>query len=156
MTDMHAPELSQIGVPMPAQQPLYIFALTALIGERKVVASDKAGSELPFADTLVESVGDTLMALGFAGAETWIVSDRGVADAGRTADWLAQRGLRSDQLYLGYRWGTDMGLDAEDMGRLRAVFERRGLEDRWPGMVVYSVGDGPAVLPGGKPIFLGN
>ena len=131
---------SQIGVPMAAQQPLYIFSLTALVAERSVSAADRSGSELGMPDTMVDSVGDTLMALHFAGAETWIVTDRDTADAGRTSDWLAERGLQATQLYMGFKWGTDMGLDGEDTGRLRAVFERRGLESRWPGMVVYSVG----------------
>lgn len=135
-------------------QPLYIFSLGALCRE----GSRLVGRELEFDDEVVASVADTLMALGFAGAETWIVSDRSVEDATRTADWLARNGLRADQLYMGYKWGADTGMDLEDRMRCRAVFENYEDRGRWAGLTVYSVtGDSVRAglaLPAGKPLLL--
>ncbi len=122
--------------PIASMRPLYIFSLDALCirGERA------GGRDGEYDDGLVIAVGDTLMALGFAGAECWVVSDRDVKEAPQTADWMGRNGLRAEQVYLGYTWGADMGLDDEDRGRLKAVFERKGDEGRWPEMTVYSVG----------------
>ena len=132
------PELApgQLAAEIASRRPLYIFSLDALCirGERV------GGRDGEYDDGLVVAVGDTLMALGFAGAECWVVSDRDVKEAPQTADWMGRNGLRAEQVYLGYTWGSDMGLDAEDMGRLKAVFERKGDEGRWPEMTVYSVG----------------
>jgi hypothetical protein len=134
----------QLAPPLPKLQPLYIFSLDTLC-----FGGTDRGGELERDEGLVESVADTLMALTMVGAETWVVSDRSVADTARTVDWMGRFGLRPSELYMGYVWGSDTGMDAEDLGRLKAVFELRGREDRWPDLVVYSVGSGTRV-------FLGN
>ena len=97
-------------------------------------------------EELVQSVADTLMALTFAGAETWVISDRPLTDAARTADWLSRNGLSPSNIYMGYQWGSDTGMDEDGLARLRAVFEVRGNEGRWPGLTVYSVGEGRRVV----------
>lgn len=131
----------QIAPPIASLQPLYIFSLETLCHG----GSDR-GTELERDEGLVESVADTLMALTMVGAETWVVSDRSVADTARTVDWMARFGLHPSQLYMGYVWGTETGLDAEDLGRLKAVFECRGNESRWAGLTVYSVGEASRIV----------
>ena len=132
------PELAagQLAPEIASRRPLYIFSLDALCmrGQRR------GGVDGEYDDGVVVSVADTLMALNFAGAECWVVSDRDVKEAPQTADWMSRNGLRAEQVYLGYEWGEDMGLDDEDRARLKAVFERKGDESRWPEMTVYGVG----------------
>lgn len=132
------PELAagQLAPEIASRRPLYIFSMDALCmrGQRR------GGVDGEYDDGVVVSVADTLMALNFAGAECWVVSDRDVKEAPQTADWMSRNGLRAAQVYLGYKWGSDMGLDDEDTARLKAVFERKGDESRWPEMTVYGVG----------------
>ena len=129
------------GLPPGLLQPLYLFSLDTL-----VTGGSERGGELERDEELVQSVADTLMALTFAGAETWVISDRPLTDAARTADWMSRNNLSPTNVYLGYTWGTDTGMDEDDMARLRAVFELRGNEGRWPGLTVYSVGEGRRVV----------
>lgn len=131
----------QLAAPMPSLQPLYIFSLETLVHG----GTPGRGSELERDEGLVESVADTLMALTMVGAETWVISDRPVSDTARTVDWMSRFSLHPSQLYMGYVWGSDTGMDAEDLARLKAVFELRGRESRWPGLVVYSVGEAPRI-----------
>jgi hypothetical protein len=131
----------QIAPPMPSLQPLYIFSLDTL-----VFGGSDRGTELERDEGLVESVADTLMALTMVGAETWVVSDRPVTDMGRTTDWMARAGIQPSQLYMGYVYGTETGMDAEDLSRLKAVFEVRGRESRWAGLTVYSVGEASRIV----------
>ena len=126
----------QIAHPIASTRPLYIFSLDALC----IRGVRRGGVDGEYDDGVVVSVADTLMALNFAGAECWVVSDRSVAEAPQTADWMSRNELGAAQVYLGYKWGEDMGLDEEDRARLKAVFERKGDEGRWDGMTVYSVG----------------
>lgn len=126
----------QIAQAIQSGRPLYIFSLDALCirGQRR------GGVDGEYDDGVVVPVADTLMALNFAGAECWVVSDRPVSEAPQTADWMTRHELGASQVYLGYKWGSDMGLDDEDRARLKAVFERKGDEGRWDGLTVYSVG----------------
>ena len=126
----------QIAQPIASTRPLYIFSLDALC----IRGVRRGGVDGEYDDGVVVSVADTLMALNFAGAECWVVSDRSVAEAPQTADWMSRNELGAAQVYLGYKWGEDMGLDEEDRARLKAVFERKGDEGRWDGMTVYGVG----------------
>lgn len=126
------------GLPPGLLQPLYLFSLDTLV----TGGSSDRSPELERDESVVAAVADTLMALTFAGAETWVISDRPLTDAARTADWLSRHGVTPTTVYLGYTWGTDTGMDEDDMARLRAVFEVRGNEGRWPGLTVYSVGAG--------------
>ena len=137
------PELpaGHLAHPIASLQPLYIFSLDTLC-----YGGTDRGTEMERDEGVVESVAGTLMALTMVGAETWVVSDRPVSDTSRTVDWLARAGLVPSQVYMGYVWGSDTGMDAEDLGRLKAVFELRGREDRWPELVVYSVGAGTRIV----------
>lgn len=143
ITDAHAPAA---GVAPPASlQPLYIFSLDTLVHG----GTPGRSGELERDEGLVASVADTLMALTMVGAETWVVSDRGVVDTARTVDWMQRAGIQPSQLYMGYVWGSDTGMDAEDLSRLKAVFEVRGRESRWGGLTVYSVGEASRIIVGG-------
>lgn len=133
-----------LAAPIASLQPLYIFSLDTLC----YGGTPGRPAEMERDEGLVVSVADTLMALTMVGAETWVISDRPVTDSARTADWLDRHGLAPSALYMGYAWGSDTGMDDEDRGRLKAVFECRGKEDRWPDLVVYSVGAGTRIVLG--------
>jgi hypothetical protein len=125
---------SAIGVPAVNTRPLYIFSLDSFC----VRGRRMAGPDAEYDDGVVVGVADTLMALNFAGAECWIVSDRPVTEVAQTADWLSRMELGAAQVYLGYVYGSDTGMDDEDLARLKGIFERAGNEGRWEGLPVYT------------------
>ena len=117
-------------------RPLYIFSLKTLCRE----GARLRGRELELDDEPVSPVIDTLVTLGFAGAEVWVVSDRETGEMARTADWLGRNGVRPDALMLGCRFEGACDLDEEDASRLRGVFLSEG-SDYWSGLPVFSVGE---------------
>lgn len=134
-------EGGQIAPPIASRRPLYIFSLDAFCRRGRRIG----GPDAEYDDEVVVGVADTLMALNFAGAECWIVTDRPVTEVAQTADWLARNELGAAEVYMGYAYGTDTGLDAEDLARLKAIFERVGNEGRWEGLPVYTFNEKSAV-----------
>jgi hypothetical protein len=120
--------------PIPNTRPLYIFSLDSFCVKGKRIG----GPDAEYDDGVVIGVADTLMALNFAGAECWVVSDRPVTEVAQTADWLSRMQLGASQVYLGYVYGSDTGMDDEDLGRLKGIFERAGNEGRWEGLPIYT------------------
>ena len=141
IADSIAPSVAPAEIPAPENPPLYLFSLDVLCE-----GGTETGAECERDEESNGAVAATLMALVFAGAEVWVIGDRPVSDSARTSDWLTRNGIHPTTVYLGYRWGSETGMDAEDYGRLLGVFERRGNEDRWPGLPVFSCGEGRRIV----------
>lgn len=148
VTPIAAAVRSEVTAPAPLSgRPLYLFSLDSICRRGRRIG----GPDAEYDDEVIVGVADTLMALNFAGAECWIVSDRAHSEAAQTADWLMRHELGASQVYLGYQWGGETGMDEEDLGRLKAVFERAEYAHRWEGLPVYSF----TPSAGGQRIVLG-